>query len=162
MSTPAKAKVLAIYIAFIWLCSPIVEAIYYSTELERGSYPPQADNVIIPIVQFTIGWFLLTPVVVAFVWWLVKHYPGKVSLLSWNREKQFKSYIITIIIIIFVIGELVFVFKSIVRNHIVDVISTLLTIHIALIVRASMVMSYNNKTPITSKSTLIEGEDLKI
>ncbi|MBN1182336.1 MAG: hypothetical protein JXB49_08630 [Bacteroidales bacterium] len=149
MSTPAKAKILAMYIAFIWFCSPIVEAIYYSTELKRGSYPPESDTVIIPIMQFTISWFLLTPLIVAFVWWLVKHYPGKVSLLSWNREKQFKSYIITTIISIFVICELVFVFKSIARNHIIDVISTLLTIHIALIVRASMVMSYNKKPYIT-------------
>lgn len=145
MSTPNRARTVAIYIAIVWLCAPLVEVIYYQTELNRGSFPPEADAIMIPIMQFTIGWLISTPVAAAFVYWVLKSYPGSVSLLSWNKEKRIKSYTFTAILVTFAAMEFVFAFQSAFRNQIADFIFSLLHTHIILLLRASIVMAYNKK-----------------
>ena len=66
---------------------PLVERVYYETNLRRGVYPPEADSIGIPIMQFMAGWLVTLPVVLAFIWFALREYPGSVSFLAYNSTR---------------------------------------------------------------------------
>jgi len=145
LTTPTLPRTIALYLAAVWFSSPFVEIVYYQIELKRGSFPPEADTIMIPIMNFTISWIMLTPLIIIFSWWLLKNYPGKVSLFSWNNAKQIKSYAVTAVLVLYAISQLYFAIMSGIKSNFIDVISSIATAHVALIVRASIVMSKRRK-----------------
>jgi hypothetical protein len=83
-STPPLAAVL-------YLTAPIVERFYYSTELARGSYPVNADSIGLPIGLFTIVWLIGLPVAAALIWFVLRSYPGSVSVFGFNAARPYWS-----------------------------------------------------------------------
>jgi hypothetical protein len=72
---------------------PIVERIYYETNLRRGAYSPEADSIGIPIAQFMFGWVVTLPLFVAFTWFALREYPGNVSFLAFNGRRRVWSWV---------------------------------------------------------------------
>jgi hypothetical protein len=123
------------------LAQPLVEAVYYSTNLGRGAYPTDADSIGIPIFQFVFGWLLTLPVVIAFVWFALREYPGSVPLAAYNTARPIWSFLWSAVLLLLAASYVWFAFQSIMRGLPFDVAAALLSIYLLLCLRSSVVYS---------------------
>jgi len=133
-----RRPVVSLLVAAWWLASPIVEAVFYSTEQSRGAYPPQADSIVIPIFKFAIVWVLLTPFVAGLIWLALRLAPARFPWLAFDPGRRLWCVFWTLALGTFAFSELWFCVASIGRNHPEDVAGSLLGIFAALALRAAI------------------------
>ena len=78
--------------------------LYYSMLLSSGTLDPHADSIGIPIFQDLFLAVASIPFVVALTWISLRNYHGKIRLLGWNSEKPVRSWAISIIVAVIIIG----------------------------------------------------------
>ena len=66
----------------LFLAAPLAQVAYYSAELRRGAFPPDADSISIPIVQFTVGLLMASPILAGLVWVGIRRYTAP-RLFNW-------------------------------------------------------------------------------
>jgi hypothetical protein len=86
--TPRSARTVVLIAAVLFLTAPVVVVKYFYAELQRGSFPIEADAIGIPIFAFVVLQIVTAPISLGIVWLCVRRYRGAVSLLAWNRERQ--------------------------------------------------------------------------
>ncbi|MBK7999553.1 MAG: hypothetical protein IPK15_12775 [Verrucomicrobia bacterium] len=89
LKTPKRKWVVWLLAVGNLLAMPLVEEVYYETNLRRGAYPPEADSIGIPIMQFIAGWVVTLPVFLALIWFGFGEYPGAVSFVAFNKKRPF-------------------------------------------------------------------------
>jgi hypothetical protein len=139
--TPKAKRTVWLLAVVSILAEPIVEVVYYTTNLRRGAYPVNADSIAIPIYQFTFGWLVTLPVVLAFVWFVLRDYPGSVSFLAYNTERPVWSFLWSAVLLLLVASYVWFAVQSITRGFPLDVAAALLSIYLLLCFRSSIVFS---------------------
>jgi sterol desaturase/sphingolipid hydroxylase (fatty acid hydroxylase superfamily) len=139
LETPKKrSSVIALAIA-LYLTAPLVEWFYYRTELERGSFPVNADSIGLPLGMFMLGWFIGAPFAALIVWLILRSYPGRVSLFSFNGERPYWSIFWSVLFAVPVFYDFFFAVESIYRLQPLDVIQALLTVYLILCLRSSLI-----------------------
>jgi hypothetical protein len=142
ITTPKKARSLGIFIVLMWLAAPIVEAAYYNIQLSKGAFPVDADSISIPIIQFTIGWLMVTPVIAVVSYWILKHYTPGVSIFIWNHKRPSWSFVITAVFFLHLGLEGKFLINSINKTNLLDSADTVASLYLTALIRASVV-AYN-------------------
>src|SRR5690349_1970616 len=66
----------------LFLAAPLAQVAYYSAELRRRAFPPDADSISIPIFQFTIGLLTASPILAGLVWVGIRRYSAT-RLFNW-------------------------------------------------------------------------------
>ena len=87
---PTKWQFVALA-AVLYVTAPLVEAVYYRTQDERGAYPPNADSIGIPIFAFAVGVLILSPFYALAVWGAARSYRGGLSLLAFDRARPARA-----------------------------------------------------------------------
>lgn len=141
LRTP-KNRISVIFLAVaLYLTAPLVEWYFYTTELARGSFPPDADSISIPLFQFTVVWILGTPVAALLIWFALRDYPGSVSLFTFNRERPFWSAFWTLLFGYLVFHDLVFAVTSVQKSQFLDTAQSLLLVYFQICLRSSLIYS---------------------
>jgi hypothetical protein len=86
-STPQSRKTVLVIAAVLFLTAPLVVAQYYYAELQRGSFPIEADSIGIPIFSFIVTLIVTAPITWGVVCLCARCYPGAVSLSTWNGNR---------------------------------------------------------------------------
>ena len=123
------------------LAQPAVETVYYRTSLGRGMYPTNADSVAIPITQFLAAWLIALPVLVAFIWFALREYPGRISFLAFNANRPVWSTVWSVLLGLGAGSFLLFAIQSALRLYPLDVVDALLSTYLLLCFRSSLVYS---------------------
>src|SRR5262245_6804973 len=87
LRTPQRRAFVLWYVAAWVLAAPLIELHYYAAQQSVGAFRPEADDILIPVYWFTVGWLALCPVIFGFAWLCVRRYPGSVSLFSWSGQR---------------------------------------------------------------------------
>ncbi|MGI8556663.1 MAG: hypothetical protein ACR2LT_09955 [Pyrinomonadaceae bacterium] len=141
LRTP-KNRISVIFLAVaLYLTAPFVEWYFYTTELARGSFSPDADSISIPLFQFAIGWVLGAPIAALLVGFALRDYPGAVSLFTFNRARPVWSAIWTLVFGYLVFKHLTFAVASVQKSQPFDVIQPILLAYLTLCLRSSLVYS---------------------
>lgn len=139
LHTPRKSLSLILLAAFLYLTAPLVEWWYYAAELERGSFPVNADSIAIPLFQFTFGWLTGAPVAAFLIWFCVRDYQGNHSLFGFNRKRLIWSLIWTVAFGWLFVSNLIDFGQSICAGQPFDAIQNILCAYLVLCLRASVV-----------------------
>jgi hypothetical protein len=139
--TPKAKRTVWLLAVLSILAEPVVEVIYYKTNLHRGAYPSNADSIIIPIYQFIFGWVVTLPVMLGFVWFALRDYPGSVSFLAYNTARPVWSFLWSVVLLLLAASYVWFAGQSIMRGSPLDVAASLLSIYPLLCFRSSIVFS---------------------
>ena len=94
-------RVTTLTVAAWWIVQPIIVERYYSQQLWRGAYRPDADSIGIPIGTDWAFWLLSSPLVLLFVWWAVRRYQNGASYVALPRGAR--GYLATIITLLAII-----------------------------------------------------------
>ena len=137
--TPGKRFVPWV-LALGWLSlQPVASWVYHETNLRRGAYPPEADSSSIGQTQVVVGWAITLPVFLGFFWFCLRNYPGRVSLLAFDRKRPLRSSIWTAILLAGAGAEISALIRSIADWFPLDVLSESLAIYLLLCFRSSLV-----------------------
>ncbi len=137
-----KQRISVIILAIVlYLTAPFVEWYFYMTELARGSFPPDADSIGIPLFQFTIGWVLGAPVAALLVWFALRDYPGAVSLFAFNQERPAWSAFWTLLFGYLIFQDVAFAVASVQKSQPLDAMQSLLLVYFQLCLRSSVIYS---------------------
>jgi hypothetical protein len=141
LRTP-KNRIAVIFLAVaLYLTAPLVEWYFYTTELARGSFPPDADSIAIPLFRFVIVWVLGSPIAALLVGFALQDYPGAVSLFAFNRARPVWSAFWTLVFGFLIFKHLTFAFASAQKLQPFDVIQPLLLAYLMLCLRSSLIYS---------------------
>ncbi|MGI8641377.1 MAG: hypothetical protein ACR2MG_15700 [Pyrinomonadaceae bacterium] len=141
LRTP-KNRISVIFLAVaLYLTAPFVEWYFYTTELARGSFSPDADSIAIPLFQFAVGWVLGAPIAALLIGFALRDYPGAISLFAFNRVRPVWSAVWTLVFGYMVFKHLVFAFASVQKSQPFDVIQPMLLAYLTLCLRSSLVYS---------------------
>lgn len=141
LRTP-KNGISVIFLAVaLYLTAPLVEWYFYTTELARGNFPPDADSIAIPLFQFSVVWVLGAPVAALLIGFALRDYPGAVSLFGFNRARPVRSAFWTLVFGFFVFEHLTFAIASVQKSQPFDVIQSILLAYLMLCLRSSLVCS---------------------
>ena len=141
MRTPKHRKSVVTFAILLYLTAPLIEWYFYTTELARGSFPPDADSIAIPLFRFVIVWVLGAPIVALLVWFALRDYPGAVSLFAFNRARLIWSAVWTLVFGYLVVQEFAFAVASFQKSQPFDVIRSLLLVYLMLCLRSSLIYS---------------------
>ncbi len=94
--TPRAFVVLIAAVAW-WGPQPWLAERYYSLQLGRGAYPPEADSIMIPIGQAWMSWLLLTPLVGGLTIWALRHYRLGVPTLTWHLKRPWFGAMVSLL-----------------------------------------------------------------
>ncbi|HLM60641.1 MAG TPA: hypothetical protein VK308_07555 [Pyrinomonadaceae bacterium] len=125
----------------LYLTAPLVEWYFYTTELARGSFPPDADSIAIPLFRFIIVWVLGAPVAALLIWFALRDYPGAVSLFAFNRARSLWSAAWTLVFGYLIVHEIAFAIVSVQKSQPFDVVRSLLLAYLMLCLRSSLIYS---------------------
>lgn len=129
-------------LALGWLAlQPVASWIYYETNCRRGAYPPEADSIIIGQMGAVIGWGITLPLFLGFFWFCFRHYPGRVSLFAFTRERPVWSSVWTTVLLAVAALEIWSLISSVMGLFPLDVLSELLAIYLLLCCRSSLMYS---------------------
>ncbi|HEX8289129.1 MAG TPA: hypothetical protein VF556_14090 [Pyrinomonadaceae bacterium] len=141
LRTP-KNRISVIFLAVaLYLTAPLVEWYFYTTELARGSFPPEADSISIPLFRFVIVWVLGSPVAALLIWFALRDYPAAVSLFAFDRVRLVWSALWTLVFGFLIFKHLTFAFASVQKSQPFDVIQPLLLAYLMLCLRSSLIHS---------------------
>jgi hypothetical protein len=76
---------------FLFLTAPLAVYSYYTTEFDRGAYPPEADSMGIPIIGFAVGLLITSPFLAGLVWYGTRRYRASVGIMAWAAEAPVRS-----------------------------------------------------------------------
>ena len=80
LATPKHRASLWVLANICWITVVPATALYFDRQLRRGAYPVDADSIGIPILGIAT-WVVTLLLPINFVWWfLLRRYPGRVSL----------------------------------------------------------------------------------
>lgn len=86
LNTPKHRATLWILADVAWIAISPAAALYFGRQQRNGAYPLDADSIGLPIVGIAL-WVLVLSLPLNFFWWfLLRDYPGKVSLLTSGKE----------------------------------------------------------------------------
>ena len=139
MITTLKAKWhVALFATFLYITAPLVEAVYYTIQQGRGTYPANADSIAIPIFQFAFGLLLLSPLYVVVLWLAVRSYRGGRPLLAFDMTRPMQSVFWTLLLGGLALYELGYAAYSAYRLLPSDVAASLLWVYLLLCLRSSL------------------------
>ncbi len=141
LHTPKRKAILWVLALVSLLAQPAIETVYYRTSLERGMYPTNADSIGIPIAQFFMAWIVALPLLVTFIWFALREYPGKVSFLAFNVNRPIWSSVWSALLGLAAASFIVFAAQSAVRLYPLDVVNAVLSTYLLLCFRSSLVYS---------------------
>lgn len=141
LKTPKNRISVIILAVALYLTAPLVEWFYYTTELERGSFPVEADSIGLPFGMFMFGWLVGAPVAALLIWLALRSYPGSVSLFSFNSERPYWSVFWSVLFAVPMFYDLFFAVESVYRLQPLDVVQALLAAYLLLCLRSSIVYS---------------------
>lgn len=139
LRTPKNRATVVVLAIVLYLTAPLVEWYYFNNELTRGSFPVNADSILLPISIFLTGWVVGAPVVALFLCYALQQYPGQVSLFSFNRARRYWSLIWSVILVAPIFYDVFFAVQSAYRLQPLDVLQALLTAYLLLCLRASII-----------------------
>jgi hypothetical protein len=137
--TPENKSSVAILAGLLYLTAPIVEWVFYSTELARGTFPVNADSISIPLFGFMVVWLIGAPEAVLIVWFVLRSYPGRVPLFGINRNRPIWSFVWSAVFVFLVYKLLSFDFQSVFRANPLDVVQSTGLALLFLYIRCSVV-----------------------
>lgn len=141
LKTPkSRASVIALALA-LYLTAPVVEWFYYTTELDRGSFPVDADSIGLPLGMFMVGWLVGAPLAALLIWLALRSYPGRVSLFSFNGERPYWSLLWSALFAVPMFYDLFFAVESVYNLQPLDVVQATLLAYLLLCLRSSIVHS---------------------
>jgi hypothetical protein len=130
------------FLVFAQLFSePLKVADYYQTNFERGVYPPYADAISIPLMQFMVGWCITLPFILLLVAFALWEYPGAMPLWAYNWQRPVWSLFWTALVGLLLINQLYNMFWNVVENFPLSVAHDGLTIYVLLCLRTSIIYS---------------------
>src|SRR4030095_5993529 len=141
LHTPKRKVVLWVLALVSLMAEPVVEAVYYRTSLGRGMFPTNADSIAIPIAQFFVGWLVTLPLVLAFIWFALREYPGSVSFFTFNANRPIWSTVWSALLGLVAASFSLFAIQSALRLYPLDVVDSLLSTYLVLCFRSSLVYS---------------------
>lgn len=141
MQTPRMKRTVWLLTLLSVFAQPFVEFVYYSTNLDRGAYPVDADSISIPLFQLAFGWLVTLPAVLAFVWFALRDYPGSVSFIAHNSRRPIWSFVWSLVLLLLAASYVWFAFQSIMRGFPLDVAAALLSTYLVLCFRSSIIFS---------------------
>ena len=139
LRTPKNRTSVAVLAAVLYLTAPLVEWAYYSTELARGSYPVNADSIGLPIDLFTIVWLIGLPLAATLIWFVLRSYPGSVSLFGFNAARPYWSAVWSVLFAYLVFQSIFLCVQSVFRGQPLDVVQSGLMAYLFLCLRSSVV-----------------------
>lgn len=139
LTTPKNRITVAMLAALLYLTAPIVEWFYYSTELARGSYPVNADSIGLPVGLFTIVWLTGLPLVLVVIWFILRSYPGSVSLFGFNAARPYWSIMWSLLFAYPVIHDIIFCVRSAFLGNPLDVLQSGLLAYLMFCLRSSII-----------------------
>ncbi len=141
IQTPRLKRTVWLLVLLAVFAEPFVEYVYYSTNLERGVYPPDADSIGIPLFQFAVAWIVTLPVVLGFVWFALRDYPGSVSFMAHNSGRPIWSLAWSVVLLLLAASYVSFAFRSVARGFPLDVAAASLNVYLVLCLRSSVIFS---------------------
>ena len=139
--TPKDGRSVLLVAMVWWLLMPIAEGVFYYTNRLRGEYPPPGNHIEIPVGLFFIGWIVITPALVALVWFCLRQYPGAVSLFAFNTGRPVWSAAWTLAALWHFYSEIPFLYASIRDRYPMDLITGLIEVYLMLCLRSSVIYS---------------------
>ena len=134
------------------LSQPIFSICFYSWNLLRDVYPPNADAIAIPIASDFIAWIIWAPLLLFVLSSTVfKAYPESIPLVNWNRDRPIWSILWTLLFLAvhsIALSNLPYDFK--VGNHF-EFIDTCLWTWLYLCLRAIIVAKPDILSPIVPR-----------
>jgi hypothetical protein len=82
-----------------WLVQPLLVVRYYSAQLARGAYPPEADSISIPIAEAWIAWLLASPVIAAMLFLALRRYRAGPAYRALDRVRPWRGAAIAVLAI---------------------------------------------------------------
>jgi hypothetical protein len=119
-----------------WCAAPFVESAFYTEELRRGAYSPNADSISIPLFWHLTGWLITAPFVFAFLYRASRPFPQKYSLFAFNRNLLPLGIVAWLAASSFIASELWFMWRSFASEHFFDVAYGFLECYVTVVVNA--------------------------
>jgi len=139
--TPRR-KLTVWILSLSWLAfQPVATWVYYAANSRRGTYPPEADTIIVGQMQATVGWVVTLPIFLTFFWFCFRKYPGRVSFLAFNPERIAWSSIWSTLLIGIGVIEFWSLISNILGLYPLDVLSNSLALYLLLCCRSSLMFS---------------------
>ena len=139
--TPRR-KLTVWILSLSWLAfQPVATWVYYTANSRRGTYPPEADTIIVGQMQATVGWVVTLPIFLTFFWFCFRKYPGRVSFLAFNPERIAWSSIWSTLLIGIGVIEFWSLISNILGLYPLDVLSNSLALYLLLCCRSSLMFS---------------------
>ena len=128
----------ALFAIFLYVTASLVEAVYYTIQQGRGTYPANADSIAIPIFQFAFGLLLLSPLYAVVLWLAVRSYQGGRPLLAFDMTRPVLSATWSLLLGGSALYELGYAAYSAYRLLPLDVATPLLWAYLLLCLRSSL------------------------
>ena len=153
--TPEKDTSVATVAGVLYLTAPLVEWVYYSTELARGNFPVDADSISLPLFRFMVVWLVGAPIARLIMWFLLRSYPGRVPLFGFNRERPVWSLVWSAVFSFLVYKELTFSVRSFFAGNPLDVAQSLCMAALFLFIRSSIVFGGSSMSKLNNPTSLV-------
>jgi len=139
LKTPKDGLTFLMLTLFIYVTAPIFEWLALEDLLTSGKLPPNADSIGLEFAFFLFAWILGIPIVLAFIYWILWKYPAQVSLLGFNSQRPFWSYVWTLVFVFLAFDSLALVFVNLAENYFLGALQHLALVYLFLLFRASIV-----------------------
>jgi len=126
----------------LFVSAPLVYAWFMLTELDRGSFPPEADAIAIPIVGSVFVTVGTAPFTWGIVWYCTREYRPCQSLLGWNAAHGIWSLTWTITLGVAAIAFLIAGIDFLLGLYKPIAIHAFLDVWMLAVLRASIIKSY--------------------
>ena len=139
LKTPKDGLTFLMLTLFIYVTAPIFEWLTLEDLLTSGKLPPNADSIGLEFAFFLFAWILGIPIVLAFIYWILWKYPAQVSLLGFNSQRPFWSYVWTLVFVFLAFDSLALVFVNLAENYFLGALQHLALVYLFLLFRTSIV-----------------------
>jgi hypothetical protein len=103
LGTPKNRATLWVFANVGWIAVAPAAALYFERQQRNGAYPVDADSIGLPIMGIAV-WVLALLVPLNFTWWfLLRRYPGRVSLRTSGKGLRTGKRLIALAGLIFAI-----------------------------------------------------------
>ena len=83
-----------------WLAQPWLVVRYYTMQLDRGTYPSNADSIVIPIGEDWVGWLLFSPVIAMLLVLALRRYEAGAAYAAFDRVRRWRSAAIAVLAVV--------------------------------------------------------------
>ena len=104
LGTPKHRATLWVFANVAWIAVSPAAALYFDRQQRNGAYPVDADSIGLPIMGIAV-WVIVLLLPLNFVWWfLLRRYPGRVSLRTSGKGLGSGKRLIGVVGLIFAIS----------------------------------------------------------